>query len=74
MSLTEQVKSILKDELNIEAIDDAAVQGDFPEWDSLTYMRIVAAMESTFGIEITADNINHFNSVANIVKEIERKQ
>ena len=44
MSLTEQVKNILQDELNIEAIDDAAVQGDYPEWDSLTCMRVLAAV------------------------------
>ncbi len=74
MSLTEQVKNILQDELNIEAIDDAAVQGDYPEWDSLTYLRVLAAVESAFGVDITAGNINNFNSVANIVREIEKKR
>jgi len=68
--LTEKVKNILKDELNVDAVSDQSAQEDFPEWDSLTYMRIVAAIESNFKIEINAQNINNFNSVPNIVREI----
>lgn len=74
MSLIEEVKKVLIGELNIDTIEDTAKQEDYSEWDSLTYMRIVAAIENNFGIEITADNINNFNSVANIVQEIEKKQ
>jgi len=72
LNLTERVKEILAEELNVESIENNANQVDYVEWDSLTYMRIIAAIESNFNIDITADNINHFNSVSNIVKEIEK--
>ena len=72
MDLTEQVKEILIEELNLESITDDARQEDYAEWDSLTYMRIVAAIEDNFNVTITRENINNFNSVGNIVKEIEK--
>ena len=72
MSLTERVKEILKEELNVDSIADNAAQEDYAEWDSLTYMRIIAAVENRFKVAITAENINRFNSVANIVTEIEK--
>jgi len=72
IALVDQVKEILMEELNAESIDDNAKQEDYSEWDSLTYLRIVTAIESKFDIEITPDNINRFNSVANIIKEIEK--
>ena len=74
MDLTEEVKKILKTELNLQQIDDMASQSDHPEWDSLSYLRIIAALEQRFGIEITSKNINHFNSISNIVNEIENQK
>ena len=70
--LIARVKEVLRNELNLEAIEDDAKQEDYPEWDSLTYLRVVAALEDTFKIRITPENINKFNSVASIVDEIEK--
>lgn len=72
--LLDKVKGILLDELNLETIEDQAKQEDYPEWDSLTYLRVIAALENDFGIEITSENINKFNSIPNIIKEIEGNQ
>ncbi len=71
--LVDQVKNVLIQELNIESIEDTAKQEDYPEWDSLTYLRVIVAIESTFGIEITSENINKFNSVESIVNEIQKR-
>jgi acyl carrier protein len=70
LDLIGKVKELLANELNLEAIADDAKQVDHPEWDSLTYLRIVAAVENEFGVQITPENINKFDSVQNIVKEI----
>lgn len=70
MVLKGKVKEILLNELNLEAIEDNAEQSDYSEWDSLAYLRIVAALENEFGLQITAENINKFNSIPNIVQEI----
>lgn len=70
--LTGKVRKLLMEELNVEVISDGAKREDFAEWDSLTYLRIIAALENTFGIEVTPENINNFYSLENIVHEIEK--
>ncbi len=71
MNLINKVKSILLNELNLDMIEDGARQEDYPEWDSLTYLRILSVLEDEFSLQITSENINKFNSITNIVKEIE---
>lgn len=71
MNLIDKVKSILLNELNLDMIEDGARQEDYSEWDSLTYLRILSVLEDEFALQITSENINKFNSIANIVKEIE---
>lgn len=70
--LTDKVKKVLIEELNLESIADVAKQEDYPEWDSLTYLRIIVAIENAFRIEITPGNINKFNSIESIVNEIKK--
>ena len=72
LDLTDKVKQILMEELNLEAIADGAKQEDHPEWDSLTYLRIIVAIESAFGVEVTPENINKFNSIESIINEIQK--
>jgi len=71
LNLIDKVKSILLNELNLDMIEDGARQEDYSEWDSLTYLRILSVLEDEFALQITSENINKFNSIANIVKEIE---
>lgn len=71
MNLIDKVKSILLNELNLDMIEDGARQEDYSEWDSLTYLRILSVLEDEFALQITSENINKFNSITNIVKEIE---
>ena len=68
------LKNVLKAELNLQHMSDTASQRDHAEWDSLSYLRILAALEQKFGVEITSKNINNFNSISNIVKEIENQK
>ncbi len=74
MELGEEIRNILKSELNLESIESGARQADHPEWDSLSYLRIIAALEAKYGIEITAENINKFDSITNIIHEIQRQK
>ena len=74
MELAEEVKSILESELNLDSMKLNACQGDHSEWDSLSYLRILSALEAKYKIEITSENINKFNSIENIVHEIQRQK
>ena len=72
--MIDKVKNVLLDALNLEFISDDAKQADYAEWDSLAYLRVISALEEEFGIVITAENIDHFNSISSIIDEIEKWQ
>lgn len=65
-----KVKRILLDELHLDAVADDAKQADHPEWDSMTYMSVVARVQDEFGVQATPENIQSFASVEDILKEI----
>lgn len=66
-----RVKEILCEVLNLVTIDDNAEQSMYSEWDSLAYLSILSALEDEFKITVNENNINKFNSITNIIKEIE---
>ena len=68
--LNEKVKNIISNVLNIDVVDDNANQENLPQWDSLAYLSILAGLEDEFKVEINDKNINKFNSLENIVNEI----
>jgi acyl carrier protein len=62
----EIVGGVLNEEISVISTDQNTVS-----WDSLAYMAILSCIEDEFGIEVNGSNINNFNSVANIIIEIE---
>ena len=68
--LNDKVKKIISSVLNIDFVDDNINQQKIPQWDSLAYLSILAGIEDEFKIEINDKNIDKFNSLKNIVKEI----
>ena len=70
-SETEQkVITLVSTALNVNSIDLQSSQENTSEWDSLAYLSVISAMEEEFEIEITEKNINNFDSVKNILNEI----
>ena len=67
----EKVKVILCEKLIIENIEDTASRDLYSEWDSLTYLGIISALEDEFDIQVSEQNINNFDSIPNIIKIIE---
>lgn len=65
------VKKLLVEELNIDSISDSDSQSTIPEWNSLAYMSIVSRVEDEFNIEATEKNIESFDTVMNIVRQID---
>ncbi|OSM02508.1 acyl carrier protein [Magnetofaba australis] len=63
----ETLKSILREELGRDDIADDANEADYPEWDSMAYMSVVARVEEAFDVEATAANITAFSSIAGIL-------
>lgn len=47
--------------------------GELPAWDSMGHMDLMVALETAFGIEITAETISALISVPAILQHIENK-
>ena len=48
--------------------------GDMPQWDSMGHMDLMVALETKYGIEISADTISQLVSVPAIIDHIQTKQ
>ena len=66
----EKVIAIVSNALNVKNIDLQSSQENTSEWDSLAYLSVISVMEEEFEIEISEKNINNFDSVKNILNEI----
>lgn len=47
--------------------------GQFPAWDSLGHIQLVAALEEKYGVQFSTDEILNLFSVADIARSIEEK-
>jgi len=69
--ISKKVKNLILEVLNIESLPLDASTENVEQWDSLAYLSIVSKLEKEFELKIHQENINKFNSLENIVKEIE---
>lgn len=69
--ISKKVENLILEVLNIETLPINASTENIEEWDSLAYLSIVSKLEKKFKLKIYQENINKFNSIKNIVKEIE---
>jgi acyl carrier protein len=69
-----RVQSIVAEALNLELdeVHSGASQEEFTEWDSMTYLTIISNIEDKFGVSVSAENINNFGSIPQILKEIKK--
>ena len=70
-----KVKQILAGALRLDfsEITEDIKMSERPEWDSLSHMEVVVALDETFGISFTLDEIVEMNSVARIMKALKEK-
>ena len=68
--ISKKVETLLLEVLNIETLPINASTENIDEWDSLAYLSIVSKLEKKFKLKIYQENIDKFNSIKNIVKEI----
>ncbi len=72
MDVTEKVKSIIADQLEIE-MDKLTIETTFEEIDadSLDIVELVMTLEEEFDLEISDEEIENIKSVGDVVKYIE---
>ena len=74
--LNSRVRYIVAEALNLEykEVSSKAVQEDFSEWDSMTYLTILSIIEDEFDISISSENIDNFGGITHIINEINKCQ
>ena len=75
MNIEENVKEIIAKVLEVEVsqINDDTAIGDIPEWDSLSHIQIVSAIEKEFGFNFTPDVMMDLEDVSDIVAAVEER-
>jgi acyl carrier protein len=75
-TISSRVRSIVAEALNLDSdeVHHGAVQEEFPEWDSMSYLTILSNIEDEFGVSVSEDNINKFGGISQITDEIKKCQ
>jgi len=73
--ILERVQAVFRDELELDdlVLTDDTTADDVEEWDSLTHIQIVVALEKTFGLKFTSREILSWDNVGDLVDCIAKK-
>lgn len=73
--LLEELRSLFVEVFHVQP-DDVGSQaqfGDLPQWDSMGHMDLMVALESRFGVEISAETISELVSIPAILAHLQAK-
>lgn len=70
-----QVQEVFREELELDdlVLNDETTADDVEEWDSLTHVQLVAALEKAFGVKFTSREILSWDNVGDLVDSLEKK-
>jgi acyl carrier protein len=69
-SIEQKVIEVVKEVTREPNIDLNSTDQNVTDWDSMAYLLIASKIEEFFGIEVSSDNIEKFNSVKSIINLI----
>jgi acyl carrier protein len=71
----EKLNEIFVDVLDLDEVEltDATTADDIEEWDSLSHVQLVVAIENAFGVKFTALEIMKWKNVGELVDSIAQK-
>jgi len=71
----EKLNEIFVDVLDLDEVEltDATTADDIEEWDSLSHVQLVVAIEKAFGVKFTALEIMKWKNVGELVDSIAQK-
>lgn len=70
-----EVKTIMCDVFDVDDLDISkdTTARDIEEWDSLSHIRLIVAIEQHFGIKFTSLEVEGFKSVGDLVAAVAKK-
>lgn len=70
-----RVQEVFRDELELDdlVLTDETTADDVEEWDSLSHVQLVVALEKSFGIKFTSREILSWDNVGDLVDCISKK-
>ena len=70
-----KVQEVFREELELDdlVLTDETTADDVEEWDSLSHVQLVAAMEEAFGIEFKSREILSWENIGDLIDSIEKK-
>ena len=73
MKIEERVIKIIAKEIEVESnkIDEDTAIGDFPNWDSMGQLIIIASLEKEFDIKFDPEDIMDLEDVGDMISAIE---
>ena len=73
-NLDERLRAVCASVFNVDAslLSDDASPETIPEWDSLSHLTLVLAIEAEFGVAFDADEIPTLNSFARLRDRVAR--
>ena len=75
MAITEKLTEVFREVFDDEGIElfDEMTADDVDEWDSLSHVNLIIAVELAFDIEFQQNEIQNFANVGELRKSIESK-
>ena len=73
--ILEKVQDVFREELELDdlVIADETTADDVEEWDSLSHVQLVVALEKTFGIKFTSREILSWDNIGDLINCIGKK-
>jgi acyl carrier protein len=70
-----QVQEVFRDELELDdlVLEDETTADDVEEWDSLSHVQLVVALEKSFNIKFTSREILSWDNIGDLVDCISKK-
>ena len=74
-NILSRVQEIFRDELELDdlVLEDVTTADDVEEWDSLSHVQLVVALEKAFNIKFTSREILSWDNVGDLVECIGKK-
>lgn len=75
-SVKEEISDIFEDVMDVDEItlEDATTAEDIEEWDSLSHVRLIVAIERHYGIKFTNAEIEGLTQFGDIVRLVLKKK